>query len=347
MPLKISAIIGKDGAIAKSKMTIYDLLNDRQELFLSTQNLENVLSKGLNGLKFDYALRTRSKYVKAKVCEILGYPVPLSFKRSKPRFPGQDFDTYIQKANNLQIWNDLIAPTRRYAIIKLDDSSRVTGVRVITGETLARLDKTGKLTKKYQAKSKTVVSKSVLVTKKDADSIKNAIQSLNKGNLVLQQGGTRSLTLNYGRFLTIEKIYAILCQLVGTRIKDPGNDQERNRGAELHRAVCNILGMENYSDNGDFPDILEQLLEVKLQTAQTIDLGLVSPDSTGVLEFLPPVRHCDVRYAVFYGSIVGTEVRLDHVILSKGSDFFTFFQRFEGKIVNSKLQMPLPGDFFD
>ena len=90
----------------------------------------------------------------------------------------------------------------------------------------------------------------------------------------------------------------------------------------------------------------EQLLEVKLQTAATIDLGLVSPDDMTPLEFLSGVRHCDVRYAVYYGTILGSEVRLDHLVLSRGADFFTYFQRFEGRVINAKLQITLPRDFF-
>ena len=104
--------------------------------------------------------------------------------------------------------------------------------------------------------------------------------------------------------------------------------------------------MADSFDTGSFPDVMEQLLEVKLQTAATIDLGLVSPDDATPLEFLPGVRHCDVRYAVYYGTIVGREVRLDHLVLARGADFFSYFQRFEGRVVNAKLQIPLPRDFF-
>jgi hypothetical protein len=49
---------------------------------------------------------------------------------------------------------------------------------------------------------------------------------------------------------------------------------------------------------------------------------------------------------VFYGAVVGNQVRLDYVVLTLGADFFSFFQRFEGKVVNTKLQIPLPRSFF-
>jgi len=298
------------------------------------------------GLDLNYPLRTRSKILKSRICEILGYPVPTCFKRSKPRFPGQDFDTYIQKSNNLQIWNEKIVPTRRYVIIRLDDSSHVTGVRVVTGEILERLDTTGTLTKKYQAKSREPVTASVLVSQSDAYGVHDAIAAIPNRTLKLEQSGGRELVLDFSRFLPVDALYRRLLKLMGKRLSDPGLDQERSRGAVLHKAVSEVLGMSEYGDTGRFPDVMEQLLEIKLQTAPTIDLGLVSPDDSTSLDFLPCVRHCDVRYAVFYGEVVGAEVRLDHLVLTRGADFFSFFQRFEGKVVNAKLQFPLPRDFF-
>jgi len=110
-----SSVCGCDGGIAKSGKSIYDMLHDSPEFFFASGDLEAILRAGLVGLDLNYPLRTRSKVLKSKICEILGYPVPASFKKSKPRFPGQDFDTYVQKSNNLQIWNEEITPTRRYA----------------------------------------------------------------------------------------------------------------------------------------------------------------------------------------------------------------------------------------
>jgi len=37
---------------------------------------------------------------------------------------------------------------------------------------------------------------------------------------------------------------------------------------------------------------------------------------------------------------------LDSLVVSTGKDFFTEFEKFGGKIVNAKLQIPLPRDFF-
>ncbi len=139
-------------AIRASGLSIYDSLETRPNLYLDTKSLEFLLSEGLTGLKLDYPIRTRSKVLKGSVCQLLGYPVPISFRRTTPRFPGQNFDTYVQKSNNLQIWNEKVAPSRRYVLIRVSEQNAVTAVRVVTGEVIAELDRTGTLTHKYQAK---------------------------------------------------------------------------------------------------------------------------------------------------------------------------------------------------
>ena len=346
MSLSYSHVVGADGAIAKSGKTIYDFLHDSPEHFLPATELESVLRAGLIGLDLNYPLRTRSKVLKSKICEILGYPIPKSFKKSQPRFLGQNFDTYIQKSNNLQIWNEEISPTRRYVMIRLDEFSKVVGLRVVTGEVIAKLDLTGTLTKKYQARSREPVTTSVLVSQSDSYAVGDLIAKHLSRVPTTGQSAIPEKVVNLANLLPIPALYTRLLQLVGTRFSDPGIDQERNRGAALHRAVCDILGIEK-CDTGSFPDVLEQLLELKLQTSPTIDLGLVSPDDFSSLEFLPGVKHRDVRYGIFYGTIIGDEVRIDHLVLTRGQNFFTFFQRFEGKVTNAKLQIPLPRNFFD
>jgi len=111
------------------------------------------------------------------------------------------------------------------------------------------------------------------------------------------------------------------------------------------------LGYTDYRDDGQFPDVRHQLLEVKLQTSPTIDLGLVRPDSEEALD-VPKVkgqqiRHCDVRYALFYATTDGQIVTLTHLFLTTGEKFFTRFPQFQGKVLNKKLQIPLPANFFD
>lgn len=332
-------------AIKRSGLNIYDSLEKCPDLYLETQDLEKILQRSLKGLNLNFPLRTRSKVLKSAVCEALGYAAPSSFQKTQPRFPGQNFDTYIQKANNLQIWNEEIMPSRRYVIIRVSAKNKVSGVKIITGELLATFDRTGTLTQKFQAKSRKPIFGSILASTQDTNNIRKKL--LKKNGSLVPRNDLDPNRPDPKTFMPIDVLFVRLNTLCGSTIPDPGKDQERNRGAALHRAICAKLGGMPFGDSGQFPDVPSQLLELKLQTSPTIDLGLVSPDNAEPLSESPDFRHCDIRYAVFYGTVVKNEVRLDHLVLATGEDFFSFFQRFEGKIKNKKIQMPLPRGFFE
>lgn len=334
-------------AIRNSKLSIYDSLANRPDLFLTVDELEVALIEKLRGLALgSYPIRTRSKVFKSAVCEALGYPVPATFQKVQPRFPGQDFDTYVQKSNNLQIWNEEISATRRYVVARPDAKGIIKAVRVLTGEALAKLDKTGTLTKKYQARRKSGRTSSCLLSTYDTNHVISEFLPVNNVDL---SSVSPTAKPSKRHVLSVKAIYAQLLNLVGTKIPDPGHDQERNRGAGLQRAICTALNLKDYADKGQWPDILSQALEIKLQTAQTIDLGLVLPNSrTPAQEVGATIEHRDIRYAVFYGDKQedGT-VLLTSVVVTTGEDFFNEFDKFGGKVINAKLQIPLPGDFFD
>jgi len=336
-------------SISESRLNIYDHIKvGDSDAWIPTPILEDLLNDGLKGMPVKgMPIRTRSKVVKQAVCQILGYPVPKSFKKTQPRFFGQQFDIYIQKSNNLQIWNEEIAPTRRYVIIRVSDNDIIERVKVVTGETLALLDKTGTLTQKYQARVVTRLEATELLTKEDTANIQPVIK---KSDYSTSLAHSPADSPTSDALLPIAEVYDRLTTLVGAKFADPGRDQERNRGAELHRQICRKLGYREYQDIGSFPDIPNQLLEVKLQTSPTIDLGLVLPNSQDPLDIpkidTRQVRHCDVRYAVFYAQTDGEQVQLTHFYLTTGEAFFKFFRQFQGQVLNKKLQIPLPDDFF-
>ena len=336
-------------AIRGSRLSIYDPIEvGDPDLWIPGPELEQLLERSLVGVSLaGLPIRTRSKRVKQLVCQALGYPVPESFKKTQPRFPGQFFDTYTQKSNNLQIWNEELAPTRRYAIVRVTDCDVVTRVRVVTGDTLARLDKTGKLTGKYQARLIPGATGTELVVKTDTERLRSLVE------ISVDLTGLESPVSDPcpGQLMDIRFIFGRLQSLVGERFADTGHDQERNRGAALHKLVCRQLGYRGYRDDGRFPDVRHQLLEVKLQTSPTIDLGLVCPDSPEALD-VPrisglQIRHCDVRYALFAGVTDGHRITLTHFFLTTGERFFPRFPQFGGNVLNQKLQIPLPADFFE
>jgi hypothetical protein len=334
--------------IRGARLTIYDKIEiGDPALWIPTPDLEQILDEGLRGISLaGLPLRTRSKVAKEHVCRALGYPVPASFLKVQPRFPGQLFDTYVQKSNNLQVWNEELSPTRRYVLIRLSAADVVTRVKVVTGDTLALLDTTGTLTQKYQARYVLGSAETELIVPEDTVLLRRFVSA----NVDLRHVATPVSYPRVGELLPIADVYARLSPLVAATFKDSGYDQERNRGASLHRLACAALGYASYQDDGQFPDVRHQLLEVKLQTSPTIDLGLALPTSTELLD-VPQlggqqVRHCDVRYAVFYARTDGARVTLTHLVVTTGEAFFRRFTQFQGKVLNRKLQIPLPVSFF-
>jgi hypothetical protein len=225
-------------AIKNSGLSIYNPVPVGSELWIPTPVLEMLLNRELVDISLaGLPLRTRSKVVKEHVCTALGYPIPASFRKTQPRFSGQDFDTYTQKSNNLQIWNEEITPTRRYVVIRISENDIITRVKVISGVDLAILDTTGTLTQKYQARLIRGDATSELIACTDTDML---VPHVSPTVAINNFSPTEYPTT--GALLPIRTVFERLIPLIGERFTDRGRDQERNRGADLHRLVCQALG---------------------------------------------------------------------------------------------------------
>ena len=201
--------------IAQSNLSIYDPINpEDQYLYIPTNVLENILSNHMLGLSLaGLPLRTRSKVVKQEICAALGYPIPRSFKKTKPRFPGQNFDVYTQKSMNVQIWNEDIDGNRRYVFFKVSETDVITSVKVITGDILAQYDRTGTLTKKYQATMPSFGRN--ICSSNDSPTVENWIVD-EKEPLLLETTPNNYPCRN--QLLRINEIYRRLLPMVGKSI---------------------------------------------------------------------------------------------------------------------------------
>lgn len=315
-------------------------------LWIPDEHLEYLLNESLCGRNVELKIRTRSKVIKQWICEALGYPIEKTFPKCQPRFTGQNFDVYNQKSNNLQIWNEEITPQRRYVIVGIDHNEVIHKVKVINGTELADLDKTGKITTKFQAQFGRSDLQCELISNSDTPTL---LPYLSNENF---QPSHETSPIDYPsaqQILPIREIYSRLSGLVGKEFIDPGVLQDRNRGAGLHNLVCEALGYSSYADDGKFPDVKNQVLEVKLQTSPTIDLGIVCPNSNEGIGFpvgVTPIQHNDTRYAVFYAQTNNSHVTITNLVVTTGRDFFSRFQQFQGNVMNGKIQMSLPNDFY-
>ncbi|MFV1355889.1 hypothetical protein [Mycolicibacterium fortuitum] len=287
-------------------------------------------------------VRTRSKVAKTLVCQALGYVAPASFQKVNPRLRHANVDVYSQQSTNLQIWNQEVDSARRYVVLIIKDDV-ITDVKVIAGADLAQFDTTGTLTSKFQANRINDRAGSMLVSAVDTPAFVTRFAPSSS----IPQGVSPVVPPTQGKVLDIAAVYHRLLPLIGRSYSDPGQTQERNRGSVVHKEACSALGLSHYADHGQFPDILSQLLEVKLQLARTIDLGLELPESpTPLASANGVVSVRDVRYAIFYGTRTGPSFQLTDLVVVTGHDFFKEFRQFAGKVSNSKLQLRLDAAWF-
>ena len=336
-------------AIQESNITIYDpVLTTHPDLFMPDEELEVLLDTYLHGFEVTGPIRTRSKMAKSIVAEALGYPVPTTFSRTEPRFPGQNLDVHVQTNDNLQIWNQDISPERRYVLIRPDSEGIVSAVKVIRGQQVAKWDGTGTLTSKYQARRLGGSTGSRLVSPLDTDRLLQALQPRDVPEEILgtQDSGESPIPQHV---ITITEVYRRALDLVGTRLPAVGAEQDRVRGEHLQVAVTKALGLALHNNQSQWPDIVSQALEVKLQTSPTVDLGLVLPSDPDPAPALgATIRHCDARYLIAYGKVEASgETTIVEIVVVTGEHFFDEFVLFGGLVKNSKRQIRLPPDLFD
>src|SRR5208337_455564 len=118
----------------------------------------------------------------------------------------------------------------------------------------AKLDTTGTLTQKYQARLICGTDTAELIAPDDTQTLRPMVNRRADLHDISPTDNPSARTL-----LPIALLFRRLRPLVGTSFPDIGRDQERRRGADLHRLVCQALGYSSYADIGQFPDVRHQL----------------------------------------------------------------------------------------
>ena len=334
--------------IQDKKLTIYDEIpiND-PVLWIPTDTLENILNDNLVGVHLTNQQggklpnRSRSKKLKELVSRSLGYPVPSSFKKTQPRFIGQNLDIYGQESNNLQIWNEDIDPNRRYGLIKIE-CTEIVHAKVVNGTQLSSLDKTGTLTQKFQARID-YRKETVKLLSTDTPGIKRI-----SNNIYINPTSSATSSPSSSTLMSIEVIFSKVKALIGQSV--PSSLDTRAQGAYVHKLVLESLGYKAFVDNGQFPDVTNQLLEIKTQTSQTIDLGLFTPDDNSIIPDIEPISGykptiSDTRYLLV---CIKDDIapKITGIYIVAGVNFFgNTIQQMQGNKLNKKIQIPLPKDF--
>lgn len=118
------------------------------------------------------------------------------------------------------------------------------------------------MTSKYQARRRPERSGSVQVCSTDTPTFLAQLHPVKKmtSRALGRLSPTRAPTP--GEVLELATLHSKLLRLVGREF--PHSPSERRRGEQLHRAVCEVLGLATYADSGQFPDVACQALQLRL-----------------------------------------------------------------------------------
>ena len=145
-----------------------------------------------------------------------------------------------------------------------------------------------------------------------------------------------------GDLLSLEIIKEKVAKpLIGQLLDAPDT---KTRGQLLEKKVIELLGYGEYSKLvGGYPDVPNQLLEVKIQDTQTIDLGKYSPQFIEKFEKDINLSTGDVRYLI---ALTNADTKcIDGIILCPGKELGVAFTYVSDK--SYKCQRSINMTFFD
>lgn len=146
-----------------------------------------------------------------------------------------------------------------------------------------------------------------------------------------------------GEIIPLERIRdQVAIPLLGTRI-DSG--ETKNRGQALEQIILQKLGYSLDSGllEGQYPDIKNQLLEIKIQDSPTVDLGQYTPEEDVVINSALGISTKDVRYLIVLMDMSTNMVQ--GIVLMPGSELGQHLKYVDG--VSGKCQRSIKMSVFD
>lgn len=348
--------------------------------FLTDSTNLSQIFKGLIGHEFKLTGKTRtdgSNIRKLIANELLKnglpegantgeYEIVPPKKKGVPKMLRELTDSYIVtrgESYNLQVWNripncktvlvkydsgeTLKCDDVRYIFVKIDSQkSNISSIVILTAEYIeSHFGKFGKPTIKHQllisnkARNQIYTSESKILTYPDSKKLLYLItDEFNEPDDSM--ASEPSLQNLYSIKLLTERVAR---KLIGKKLD---NTATKNRGQALERMTLDLLGykmMDNENLVGDFPDIPNQLLEVKVQDTQTVDLGRFTPEKEEIVVVENNLTTFDVRYLIALTN-PKTDV-IEGVIIAPGEklgEIFTYVSD-----VSYKCQRSIPMSFFN
>lgn len=235
----------------------------------------------------------------------------------------------------------------RYIFVKIDSVKNIiSSIIILTADYIeSHFGKFGKPTIKHQllisnkARNQIYLSDSKILSYPDSKKLSYFITDTYK-NPVSSIANEPSIQNLYSIKLLTEMVAK---KLIGKKLD---NSATRNRGQALERLTLELLGykMRDFEKLvGGFPDIPNQLLEVKVQDAQTVDLGRFTPEKEEVVVEENNLTTFDVRYLIALTN-PKTDI-IEGIILAPGEklgEIFTYVSD-----VSFKCQRTIPMSFFN
>ena len=283
-----------------------------------------------------------------------------------PKITRDFIDTYIVtsgKSYNLQVWDripnsetlliqydsgeNLKCNDVRFVFVKIDtDTEKISSVLILTSDYIVKqfgnfgvptvkhqLLISGKIRKDiYQSKDKIIFYEDTCNFK--ASTTSKYFKPTSK--IIDKPKRNEIFSLDLIKDLVLDN-------LIGYKI--PANST-KNRGQELERKVSELLGYEIEEEDllyGGFPDIPNQLLEIKIQDTQTVDLGKFSPEKEELIDADLNATTFDVRYLI---ALTDPATEIIHgLILSSGENLGDLFSYVSDQ--SYKCQRSIPMSFFE
>lgn len=309
---------------------------------------------------------TLEKSVLPEAAEKDSYEIVPPKVKGVPKITREFIDTYIVTSGdsyNLQVWNRL--PASSTLLIKYDsgESLKCTDVRfvfvridlaksiiasaiILTAEYIENhFGKFGKPTIKHQLLISSKVRKSIY---ESADKILSFPDSKKLSyNITHDYIPPKSGMVEEPDIRELYSI-ALLKEMVAKKLIGRKLDAAatKNRGQALERMVLELLGYdvkENELLYGAFPDIRNQLLEVKVQDSPTVDLGKFSPEREEFVIEEKNLTTFDVRYLIALTN-PKTEI-IEGIILTPGERLGDIFSYVSSE--SYKCQRNIPMSFFE
>jgi hypothetical protein len=287
-------------------------------------------------------------------------------RKGVPKILREYVDTYIVTSGNyynLQVWNrnpasesvqieyssgdTLSARDVRFIFLRIDvKHNQVRSIIILTPEYIEEhFGKFGKPTIKHQliistkARQNIINSKPPILFYSDTPRILDLISDF----FILPDKSMHDLPTQ-GAILPLEIIKdRVIENLLGSIITPAST---KARGQMLELMVAQVLGYTPASSDllaGRYPDIRNQILEVKVQDSPTIDLGMYSPQFEEILPFFANITTLDVRYVI---ALMNPETnKIEGFILCPGKYLGEHFSYISD--TNYKCQRSIPMDFFD